>query len=184
MRKKKKKVDTQPYIDEINLARCNPSEYAKKIEHHLQFVTEVDGKFVYENGEISEKLLKGPEQFQKAIEYFRELAPLAPLKYLSDLNFEIDVEAKRWKDADVLKEAYENKTNAIKGRASLTNAFYEYGSHVLDAETCLILYMVDDSKTKGAKRLNLLNSDVDVIGLQLKKTKTKGIVYFTVGVSD
>ena len=160
-------------LREVNLFRSNPSEYAEKIRSHKQFIKLVKEKLAYENGEAKQSLVKGEEAFESCIQIIQEKSSLPDLVLSDDITLEIpdDVETQIQAFSTLLKELKaKNKGSQVEGNIDINH---------FNAEAITVLQLVDDTKTNGKRRNNLMNENFKKIGISIKKAKSKYMIYLT-----
>ena len=75
--------DGRAVVEEVNLARTNPSEYARYIERLLQYF---DGRILRIPGEIGLRTEEGAAAVREAVAYLRRADPLPPLEHVPALT--------------------------------------------------------------------------------------------------
>ena len=182
--KKKHKIDISLYVSEINSCRTNPSEYARKVMDHMNFVEEDgQGGFVYTNGDISQPLLCGPDRFQEVAKKLKALKPLDPVQFNEELSLEVDTKEQKINDKDVIADIIQNKKKELakEGKIRLERAFIDLSRSVLNPEICILLILVDDRKFKFYRYESILWETAEYVGILVKKQKTKGLLFVSFG---
>lgn len=149
----------------------------------MQYVSEADkGSFVYKKGEIECKLMKGPSKFEDCIVFLEKTEPMKPLTVEEELTIDLPAEKNDWVKQDVMKALIEEKKTKLT--KCVFKAFhFDIGTSIMEPEAAVVLQLVDDSQFNGQRRLQLMDSTTEFIGLSIKKLKTKGCAYFSFGAA-
>lgn len=161
---------SQELIEEINLLRTNPQGYAAKIQDHTKYITYKDGKFIYENGDMRFSLLKGHLAFSECIDYLNRCEKL-PNMFLTE-TYRVDV-PERLEDQMKFKTGLETLRKQFPEKNIELNIDITY----LIPELIVTLQLVDDNKSNGRRRNNLLSPNYIYLGITLQRSKGR---HFTV----
>ena len=166
-------------LELINKIRENPSYYADVIEDSIQNIIEVQNedkdevksKIVYKK-KVKVALAKGESAFREAAEKLRNMEPLPPLEFKSDICIPLPENEEDIKNSSYLKEQ-------VKILRETTNIDVFYKDFVKIPEVSALLMIVDDSKKNPGKKRNIvLNKDFKYIGINSKFIGKTFIAYF------
>jgi hypothetical protein len=162
----------------INKCRSNPSDFAKIIEQHIQFIQEENGHFYYVRKDLPKIALKeGEKAFRDLIERLRNTSPLNPLEMREDLHVTIPENQEEWAKKEYLASAInEVKHNSVGKDYKNFQFHFDIGSP--RSEDSFVIQLVDDTSFKGARTNNLLNPNFKYIGINSKKEKIRKIFFF------
>jgi len=176
-----KKTFCEKFLEELNLCRSNPGNYSEKVRNHMNFIShdirsDKTDKFVYcKEGCPTIPLKRGIEAFEECIEILENCPSRDELEFAPDLNLLIPDDKNYWTNSEYLVNLISLKKSDLKN--SQINAFhFDIGSS--DAESSLILQLVDDNSFNGIRRLNLLNAKYKYIGISHKVTSSVSCSYF------
>ena len=160
---------------QINKLRNNCLSYSKKIDFFSKFVEEIEGE-KYLSLEMTEfisnsKLVEGLPAFKEAIKflelYYKKYSSLKRLIHVSELKIPFPQDLKLVEDNNYIKnKAYEIQKK-LKDKYEITG--YTYDITYKDAELSTIMQIVDDNYGNKNRRNNLLNKDINYIGINHKQ---------------
>ena len=157
----------QDLVDEINLFRKNPQEYAEKIRSHIAYIKTDKDKLIYHNGDIKVSLNKGLEAFNNCIDTLLNCQALSSLQLNEEIKLEVpddpEIQSKMFNKLQaLLKPQYPGKKIGCNHDIAAPNP-----------EVIVVLQLVDDNKSNGLRRNNLLDNAFEHLGVSIKKAKTK-----------
>lgn len=161
-------------LNEINLLRYNPMEYVEKIRSHMAFIKIENDKSIYNNGSAKISLPKGIDAFNECIEILLKTSPLGPLKLSEEIRIDVP------DDTEIQTKSFNQLQSKIKANHPEKKISCSLDVGTPNPETSLVLQLVDDNKTKGTRRNNLLDSSFTNLGVSIKKFKSKACtIYLT-----
>ena len=163
-------------FEKINSLRQNPSSFIDTIEKAKSNIQlDKSGIKVYKTS-VKVALNNGESAFDHAIELLKKTKPMKKLKFNPDYiidkpNNEVDVKSKQY-----LIDQVKLKLDAGVDVKSF------WKDIVSDPESCFILTIVDDSgKNPGSKRDDILNKDLNYIGISTAKIGRSFACYMVLG---
>ena len=177
---KNKKYSDYPekIVELINKVRADPVSYADIIEDSMQYII----KEKDENNPPNERILfkkkikaalnKGESVFKEAAQYLRSLTPLPPLEFNKDKCIPLPENEHELNDPNFLK----GQVKLIRERTSVDAFFKDFIK--IPEVSGLLMFVDDNNKNEGKKRLVLLNKDLKYIGVTSKFVGNKFIAYF------
>lgn len=178
----------QATIDEINLARANPSAYIKYLQEFKQYfrgreIHYPDGFVLVSN--------EGVAPLDEAIAFMRSLKPAPPLKLSSGM-----VSGAK----DHLSDLVKTGSSGHKGSdgSTVSDRLNRYGTwakslgedivyHSRTAREDVVALIIDDGTSTRGHRKNIFKSDFQVIGIAQSpqlKTGTISVITFSAGFTD
>ena len=156
-------------VELINNIRQDPPSYAKIIEDSIKNIIEDNNKsdssrtkIIYKQ-KIKVALTRGEIAFHEAAEELRNMEPLSPLAFYSNMCIPLPEKEQEMKDPNFLR----NQVKEMREEGILIEAFFK--DLVKIPEVSVLLMIVDDSnKNPGKKRMALLNKDYRYIGVNSK----------------
>ena len=163
-------------FEKINCLRQNPSSFIDTIEKAKSNIQlDKSGIKVYKTA-VKVALNNGETAFDKAIELLKNTKPMNKLKFNPD--YIIDIPRN---EVDVKSKQYLIDQVKLKLDAGVDiKSFWK--DIVSDPESCFILTIVDDSgKNPGSKRDDILNKDLEYIGISTAKIGRSFACYMVLG---
>jgi len=176
-KKKNEEVDlnefTNNLLEEINLFRSDPTAYSVKILSHSKYIKKKDDKIIYDNADIKQVLTKGEESFKFCVELIKSKSKMTPLQLTNEIRIEVpdEVEKQVTGHGALLKELKAaNPKKTVESNLDINE---------LNHEAIVVLQLVDDTKTNGKRRGNLINESFKNLGVSVKKNKKAYAIYLT-----
>ena len=163
-------------FEKINCLRQNPSSFIDTIEKAKSNIQlDKSGIKIYKTA-VKVALNNGETAFDKAIELLKNTKPMNKLKFNPD--YIIDIPRN---EVDVKSKQYLIDQVKLKLDAGVDiKSFWK--DIVSDPESCFILTIVDDSgKNPGSKRDDILNKDLEYIGISTAKIGRSFACYMVLG---
>ena len=148
-------------LEQINKIRTDPKSFIGVIEDAKDNIKiNKEGKCYYKSNKIYVYLNEGESAFNDAIEYLKNCQPMEPLEYSPSLIPELPTTVNEMNNINYLKISIQKMMNdGLKINSYWRNV-------IKDPEICFLLMIVDDSdKSKGMKRVDILNPKMKYIGL-------------------
>ena len=163
-------------LEQINKIRKEPESFIGVIEDAIDNITKDRfGRLIY-NGKMKIALAQGKSAFLDAIKYLKNINPMKPLNYVSDLTVIPPQNEKEIKDKNDLKRKVGEMIN------SGINIKSFWRDVIKDPEICFLLMIVDDSGIKsGMKRKDILNPKMKFIGISSVEINKNFVCYITLG---
>ena len=160
--------------DHINSIRAKPQSFIKYLRSAINnIVCDKKGNLFYD-GNLKVALCKGKIVFEETISFLEKIKPMKPLIFRKELCVPIPIKEKDFESGDYLRK--EIKTIIDKGVS--VRAFWR--DIIKDPEMNFLLMIVDDNFIRrGAKRRDILNSNMKYIGIN-SGTKGDYFVCYTV----
>ena len=156
-------------IELINNIRQDPASYAEIIEDSIRNIVDDNNKNDYTKNRIIYKqkvkvaLNKGKEAFFEAAEILRNIDPLPPLEFVSEMCIPLPETEEELRDPSFLK----SQVKELKDEGIFIDVYFK--DLIKVPEVSALLMVVDDSyKNTGKKRKALLNKDFKYIGVNSK----------------
>ena len=167
-------------VELINNIRQDPSSYADIIEDSIKNIITNNNrndssrtKIIYKQ-KIKVALNRGEEAFHEAAEELRNIGPLPPLEFSSNMCIPLPDTEEEMKDSTFLR----TQVNHMREKGVLIDVFFK--DLVKIPEVSALLMIVDDtSKNAGKKRITLLNKDFRYIGVNSKFIGKTFIAYLS-----
>ena len=160
-------------LEQINKIRTDPKSFIGVIEDAIDNIKiNKEGTYYYKSNKIYVYLNEGESAFNDAIEYLKNCQPMEPLEYSPSLIPELQTTVNEMNNINYLKISIQKMMNdGLK--------IYSYWRNVIkDPEICFLLMIVDDSdKSKGMKRVDILNPKMKYIGLSSVEIDKKFMNY-------
>ena len=146
--------------DHINSIRVKPQSFIKYLRSAINnIVCDKKGNLFYD-GNLKVALCKGKIVFEETISFLEKVKPMKPLIFRKELCVPIPIKEKDFESGDYLRK--EIKTIIDKGVS--VRAFWR--DIIKDPEINFLLMIVDDNFIRrGAKRKDILNSNMKYIGI-------------------
>lgn len=158
-------------LQEINLARTKPKQYAEKILSYQQYFK---GNILRLPEELPIITTEGFKAFLEAANHLKNLEPLQALQsntYLNNIAEDSIKEVQKYTDADQVNslpiETYIEKYGQVAG---IFSQAFDFGS--VSAELAVINLLVDDGDLNRGNRSNLLHSKFRYVGISNSPHKT------------
>ena len=148
-------------LEQINKIRTDPKSFIGVIEDAIDNIKiNKEGTYYYKSNKIYVYLNEGESAFNDAIEYLKNCQPMEPLEYSPSLIPELQTTVNEMNNINYLKISIKKMMNdGLKINSYWRNV-------IKDPEICFLLMIVDDSdKSKGMKRVDILNPKMKYIGL-------------------
>jgi len=143
----------------INKIRTNPSEFISVIEQAEKYITEKNGRKIFEDNGLKISLNEGEAMFKDCADYLKSLKPMNELNFCDDIVLECPTEEKKIKDMNFFREKVLEKKNK-------SGILAYFKDSICIPEISVLLMMVDDSvKNPRKKRETLLNPNYKYIGI-------------------
>ena len=160
-------------LEQINKIRTDPKSFIGVIEDAIDNIKiNKEGTYYYKSNKIYVYLNEGESAFNDAIEYLKNCQSMEPLEYSPSLIPELQTTVNEMNNINYLKISIQKMMNdGLK--------IYSYWRNVIkDPEICFLLMIVDDSdKSKGMKRVDILNPKMKYIGLSSVEIDKKFMNY-------
>ena len=163
-------------LELINKIREDPVSYAEVIEDSIKNIIETNNetkpKIIYKK-KVKVALTRGEPAFREAAELLRNMEPLPPLEFKSDICAPLPDNEEELKEPYFLREQ-------VKTLRETTNIDIFFKDLIKIPEVSALLMIVDDGeKNAGRKRNAVLNKDYNYIGINSKFIGKNFIAYFT-----
>ena len=160
-------------LEQINKIRTDPKSFIGVIEDAKDNIKiNKEGKCYYKSNKIYVYLNEGESAFNDAIEYLKNCQPMEPLEYSPSLIPELPTTVNEMNNINYLKISIQKMMNdGLKINSYWRNV-------IKDPEICFLLMIVDDSdKSKGMKRVDILNPKIKNVGLSSVEIDKKFMNY-------
>ena len=167
--------DFSKYIfDNLNNIRENPQSFIPIIERaKSNIMYDKTGICIYKSS-VKVALSKGEPAFDEAIEYLKNLKPMQKLKFSSDLLIPLPENEEQIKDRTYMNELINKK---VQSGIPIKSFWRDI---IKNRETCLLLMIVDDTgPNSGRKRNDILDKNMQYIGITSKKIGKNFASYIT-----
>ena len=148
-------------LEQINKIRTDPKSFIGVIEDAKDNIKiNKEGICYYKSNKLKVCLNEGESAFNDSIEFLKNCQPMEPLEFSPSLIPDLPTTVNEMNNINYLKISIQKMMNdGLK--------IYSYWRNVIkDPEICFLLMIVDDSdKSKGMKRVDLLNPKMKYIGL-------------------
>ncbi len=119
-------------------------------------------------------LASGWSKISEFVEILKRMKPLKPLEYNPKLNLKISSAKADWTNKEIFLKFISDKKEELK----LNKINFHFDIGYLDAETCAVLQLVDDNLGfNGSRRKNILNSEVNQVGVSNVTSGLKNCTY-------
>ena len=161
-------------FDNLNNIRENPQSFIPKIEEAKSNIThDKNGICIYKSS-VKVALSRGLPAFNEAIEFLKNLKPMKKLIFSSELLIPPPDNEEQLTD-----KTYMNELINMKVRNGIPIKSF-WRDIIKDHETCLLLMIVDDTgSNSGKKRNDILDPNMQCIGITSKKIGKKFASYIT-----
>jgi len=169
------KDDFSEYIfDNINKIREDPQSYINVIEQAKKnIILDKKGIIIYKST-VKVALTRGLPAFDETINYLRKLKPMSKLIFSNELMVDSPINEEQIKD-----KKYMNEQINIKVQKGIPIKSF-WRDIIKDPQTCLILMIVDDNgPNSGKKRNDILDPNMQCIGITSKKIGKSFASYMT-----
>ena len=158
----------------LNNIRENPQSFIPKIEKAKANIThDKNGICIYKSS-VKVALSRGLPAFNETIEFLKNLKPMKKLIFSSDLLIPPPDNEDQLTDKGYMNELINQKVQ----KGIPIKSFWR--DIIKDYETCLILMIVDDTgSNSGKKRNDILDPNMQCIGITSKKIGKKFASYIT-----
>lgn len=156
-------------IELINSIRQDPMSYADIIENSIKYIVDDNNKddptktrIIYKH-KVKVALNRGKDAFLEAADILRNIEPLCPLEFMSEMCIPLPETEDELKDPLFLK----SQVKELKDEGISIEVYFK--DLIKVPEVSALLMIVDDSyKNIGKKRNALLNKDFKYIGVNSK----------------
>ena len=161
-------------FDNLNNIRENPESFIPVIEKaKSNIIYDKKGICIYKSS-VKVALSKGKPAFDEAIEFLKNLKPMGKLKFNSDLLIPTPDNEEQLKDRKYMNDLINEK---VQSGIPIKSFWRDI---IKDRETCLILMIVDDTgPNSGKKRNDILDENIQYIGIVSKKIGKTFACYIT-----
>ena len=169
------KDDFSEYIfDNINKIREDPQSYINVIEQAKKnIILDKKGIIIYKST-VKVALTRGLPAFDETINYLRKLKPMSKLIFSNELMVDSPINEEQIKD-----KKYMNEQINIKVQKGIPIKSF-WRDIIKEPQTCLILMIVDDNgPNSGKKRNDILDPNMQCIGITSKKIGKSFASYMT-----
>ena len=160
--------------DNLNNIRENPQSFIPKIEKAKANIThDKNGICIYKSS-VKVALSRGLPAFNETIEFLKNLKPMKKLIFSSELLIPPPDNEEQLTDKTYMNELINKKVqNGVPIKSFWRDIIKDY-------ETCLLLMIVDDTgSNSGKKRNDILDPNMQCIGITSKKIGKKFASYIT-----
>lgn len=161
-------------LEQINKIRAKPESFIGVIEKAQDnIIKDRYGRLIY-NGKLKIALAKGKSAFLDAINFLKNINPMKPLEYNSDLTVIPPQNEKEIKDKDDLRRKV---TEMINSGINIKSYWRDV---IKDPEISFLLMIADDNGVKsGKKRKDILNPRMRYIGISSVAINKNFVCYIT-----
>ena len=160
-------------LEQINKIRIDPKSFIGVIEDAKDNIKiNKEGICYYKSNKLKVCLNEGESAFNDSIEFLKNCQPMEPLEFSPSLIPDLPTTVNEMNNINYLKISIQKMMNdGLK--------IYSYWRNVIkDPEICFLLMIVDDSdKSKGMKRVDILNPKMKYIGLSSVEIDKKFMNY-------
>ena len=160
-------------LEQINKIRTDPKSFIGVIEDAKDNIKiNKEGICYYKSNKLKVCLNEGESAFNDSIEFLKNCQPMEPLEYSPLLIPELPTTVNEMNNINYLKISIQKMMNdGLKINSYWRNV-------IKDPEICFLLMIVDDSdKSKGMKRVDILNPKMKYIGLSSVEMDKKFMNY-------
>lgn len=146
--------------DHINSIRTKPQSFIKYLKSAINNIScDKKGNLFYD-GNLKVALCKGKIVFEETISFLEKVKPMKPLIFRKELCVPIPIKEKDFESGDYLRK----KIKKIIDKGVSVRAFWR--DIIKDPEINFLIMIVDDNFIRrGAKRKDILNSNMKYIGI-------------------
>ena len=162
----------------INKVRTDPQSYIRVLEEEKKkIITDRYGRIIY-NGRLKVALNKGEVAFNDAIEFLKNIYPMEELEFNQLITIECPENENDIKNINYVTYKVDNMIkNGI-----FVNSYWR--DIINDPEICFLLLIVDDICYKsGKRRKDILNPNMNYIGISSKEINGKFVCFITLSSS-
>ena len=148
-------------LEQINKIRTDPKSFIGVIEDAKDNIKiNKEGICYYKSNKLKVCLNEGESAFNDSIEFLKNCQPMEPLEFSPSLIPDLPTTVNEMNNINYLKISIKKMMNdGLKINSYWRNV-------IKDPEICFLLMIVDDSdKSKGMKRVDILNPKMKYIGL-------------------
>ena len=148
-------------LEQINKIRADPKSFIGVIEDAKDNIKiNKEGICYYKSNKLKVCLNEGESAFNDSIEFLKNCQPMEPLEFSPSLIPDLPTTVNEMNNINYLKISIKKMMNdGLKINSYWRNV-------IKDPEICFLLMIVDDSdKSKGMKRVDILNPKMKYIGL-------------------
>ena len=148
-------------LEQINKIRIDPKSFIGVIEDAKDNIKiNKEGICYYKSNKLKVCLNEGESAFNDSIEFLKNCQPMEPLEFSPSLIPDLPTTVNEMNNINYLKISIKKMMNdGLKINSYWRNV-------IKDPEICFLLMIVDDSdKSKGMKRVDILNPKMKYIGL-------------------
>ena len=148
-------------LEQINKIRTDPKSFIGVIEDAKDNIKiNKEGICYYKSNKLKVCLNEGESAFNDSIEFLKNCQPMEPLEFSPSLIPDLPTTVNEMNNINYLKISIKKMINdGLKINSYWRNV-------IKDPEICFLLMIVDDSdKSKGMKRVDILNPKMKYIGL-------------------
>ena len=148
-------------LEQINKIRADPKSFIGVIEDAKDNIKiNKEGICYYKSNKLKVCLNEGESAFNDSIEFLKNCQPMEPLEFSPSLIPDLPTTVNEMNNINYLKISIKKMMNdGLKINSYWRNV-------IKDPEICFLLMIVDDNdKSKGMKRVDILNPKMKYIGL-------------------
>ena len=160
-------------LEQINKIRTDPKSFIGVIEDAKDNIKiNKEGICYYKSNKLKVCLNEGESAFNDSIEFLKNCQPMEPLEFSPSLIPDLPTTVNEMNNINYLKISIKKMMNdGLK-----INSFWR--NVIKDPEICFLLMIVDDNdKSKGMKRVDILNPKMKYIGLSSVEMDKKFMNY-------
>ena len=160
-------------LEQINKIRIDPKSFIGVIEDAKDNIKiNKEGICYYKSNKLKVCLNEGESAFNDSIEFLKNCQPMEPLEFSPSLIPDLPTTVNEMNNINYLKISIKKMMNdGLKINSYWRNV-------IKDPEICFLLMIVDDSdKSKGMKRVDILNPKMKYIGLSSVEIDKKFMNY-------
>ena len=160
-------------LEQINKIRIDPKSFIGVIEDAKDNIKiNKEGICYYKSNKLKVCLNEGESAFNDSIEFLKNCQPMEPLEFSPSLIPDLPTTVNEMNNINYLKISIKKMMNdGLKINSYWRNV-------IKDPEICFLLMIVDDNdKSKGMKRVDILNPKMKYIGLSSVEMDKKFMNY-------
>ena len=160
-------------LEQINKIRTDPKSFIGVIEDAKDNIKiNKEGICYYKSNKLKVCLNEGESAFNDSIEFLKNCQPMEPLEFSPSLIPDLPTTVNEMNNINYLKISIKKMMNdGLKINSYWRNV-------IKDPEICFLLMIVDDNdKSKGMKRVDILNPKMKYIGLSSVEMDKKFMNY-------
>jgi hypothetical protein len=168
-------------LNEFNLARTDPYTYSKKIESFIKYI-QTDEKHRYFAYETEKEkfpkisLVRGESAFFDCIRLLQKMDRLDPLTYNEEIIIKVPDKAEEMNNFDKMASLI------VLTKKKLREYYYGFRFHYDhcfgNAEVSAMLQIVDDTNSNLQRRGNILNRDVEYLGVSTGRIQYNRVIAY------